>query len=442
MPQYTVKLYGHDYDVNSEQELTDEQAYAFAKIQADEEMQAQRDHLADVSSKPSNDELALQRKGEGTMWEGMKEAGEGIGYGLLNTVAHPIETAKNIGRAQVDEFRKAGEEFSGDKQGHTLAGIGHSAAGLLPLLGPLAANVGEDAGEAEQDPRAMGRAFVNGSALLGPGAGKAVKDFGPGVAEFGTNLATKHPGVVAGVAGGLEGFHQAGWPGAALGAIGVPTGLKAAGAMLKQVLEKGEEAAKGQGAAEAFSEGVTKAKLSPKTGGGPPTPNTPPAGPKPVKPKTPKSPRSARAPEQDMAGAPPPLHPNGTTAFEEAMTPGVNRSEPLAPKPGSLKHLLKNEKTVPDVPNNPEAAAVEAVRTGKAPLPVKPKSIDRPSRSKAARGKENGYSANDEAVAKVARDEGLTGSEVHERVLKERAARRGPNYDKKKAEAAKKRDIR
>lgn len=65
-----------------------------------------------------------------------------------------LERVKGVGAAQVDELRKAGDRGSaaverlglGDLQGayHTAAeAIGHGAAGVVPLVGPAAAHVGE-----------------------------------------------------------------------------------------------------------------------------------------------------------------------------------------------------------------------------------------------------------------------------------------------------------
>lgn len=56
---------------------------------------------------------------------------------------HPIDTAKGLLAAQVNEGRKA---IADAKAGRKIEGMGHAAAALLPLLGPAAAAAGEQIG--------------------------------------------------------------------------------------------------------------------------------------------------------------------------------------------------------------------------------------------------------------------------------------------------------
>ena len=65
---------------------------------------------------------------------------------LLQAVASPVETAKGIGRAQMGQFEKAGEALS---RGSYVEGLGQGAAGLLPIVGPAAAAVGEQIGSGD-----------------------------------------------------------------------------------------------------------------------------------------------------------------------------------------------------------------------------------------------------------------------------------------------------
>ncbi len=60
-----------------------------------------------------------------------------IAQGLYQTVRHPIDTASAVIGAQADQFTKAGQAQS------PLEAAGHVAAGVLPVLGPMAANAGE-----------------------------------------------------------------------------------------------------------------------------------------------------------------------------------------------------------------------------------------------------------------------------------------------------------
>lgn len=59
------------------------------------------------------------------------------------TLFVPKEILKNIGSAQLEQVKKGWDAF---QQGHVSEGIGHLAAGALPVVGPMAAQAGEDIG--------------------------------------------------------------------------------------------------------------------------------------------------------------------------------------------------------------------------------------------------------------------------------------------------------
>jgi hypothetical protein len=63
--------------------------------------------------------------------------------GLGSAIAHPIDTASALVGAQVDQGRKA---ISLAKEGRYSEAAGHGTAALLPLLGPAAAEAGEQIG--------------------------------------------------------------------------------------------------------------------------------------------------------------------------------------------------------------------------------------------------------------------------------------------------------
>ena len=66
--------------------------------------------------------------------------------GLAQAVAHPVQTMGALAGAQRAQFGKAGEAFQrGGAAGMTEA-VGHTLAGALPILGPMAADIGEQAG--------------------------------------------------------------------------------------------------------------------------------------------------------------------------------------------------------------------------------------------------------------------------------------------------------
>lgn len=63
--------------------------------------------------------------------------------GIAQAVRHPIDTASNILQQQGAQFSKAGEAY---QQGRYSEMAGHAAAGVLPLIGPAAAEAGEQIG--------------------------------------------------------------------------------------------------------------------------------------------------------------------------------------------------------------------------------------------------------------------------------------------------------
>jgi hypothetical protein len=69
-----------------------------------------------------------------------------IAKGLGQAVAHPVETAKAIGMAHGEQLRKAEEAA---RQGRYSEMIGHTGAALLPVVGPVAANIGEQIGRGD-----------------------------------------------------------------------------------------------------------------------------------------------------------------------------------------------------------------------------------------------------------------------------------------------------
>lgn len=66
--------------------------------------------------------------------------------GLAQAVANPIDTVTGLVRAQGEQFGKARDAFG---QGRLSEAVGHGAAGMLPVLGPMAADIGEQAGRGD-----------------------------------------------------------------------------------------------------------------------------------------------------------------------------------------------------------------------------------------------------------------------------------------------------
>jgi hypothetical protein len=150
-----------------------------------------------------------------------------------------------------------------------------------------------------------------GSALLG-----AASTYGGPLVRSGAKLAANvldHP-VINGGLGAYTGYKAGGFPGAVLGGVAGSYGARQGAKALRSFATEAEDSAAaglaGRPAPPDPSAGRTDTAWAP---GEMPAPR-----PRPIPNPTPK---------------PVPPHPNMSTAFEEAMSPGVQRSEPLNPKP-------------------------------------------------------------------------------------------------------------
>ncbi len=85
--------------------------------------------------------------------------------GLVNAAMHPIDTAKAMVGAQIEQGQKALELA---KEGRYTEAAGHGAAALLPMVGPAAANAGERIASGD-----VAGGLGEGAALLAPAAASA-----------------------------------------------------------------------------------------------------------------------------------------------------------------------------------------------------------------------------------------------------------------------------
>lgn len=96
--------------------------------------------------------------------------------GLASAVRHPIRTGQGIVQAHVAQAGKARQAFT---EGRMSEAVGHAGATLLPILGPAAADIGEQIGTGDvAGGLGRGVATVAGTALAGPavrGAGRMAK---------------------------------------------------------------------------------------------------------------------------------------------------------------------------------------------------------------------------------------------------------------------------
>lgn len=114
--------------------------------------------------------------------------------GVGSAIAHPIDTAMNIGAASLDQGRKA---VASAKAGDVWSAAGH-AGGMFPILGPAAANVGEKMAEGVQGGDLAG-SMGQAAGLIAPmGAPSVIRAAGRAV------RAVAPEGVRAATAGALE----------------------------------------------------------------------------------------------------------------------------------------------------------------------------------------------------------------------------------------------
>jgi hypothetical protein len=105
--------------------------------------------------------------------------------GAVDAVSHPIDTAKNIYESHVTQAQKA---FENAGQGRYSEAIGHGAAALLPILGPAAANIGEEIGTGEDIAGGLGKAAGLLTGTLTP---KAITKPIAKATEYGTAAAMR-----------------------------------------------------------------------------------------------------------------------------------------------------------------------------------------------------------------------------------------------------------
>jgi hypothetical protein len=89
--------------------------------------------------------------------------------GIASAVAHPIDTVSGLVSAQGAQFGKAAEAAKRGGWSGASQALGHAAAGILPIVGPAAANVGEQIGSGDvAGGLGAGAGLVGG--VLTPGA--------------------------------------------------------------------------------------------------------------------------------------------------------------------------------------------------------------------------------------------------------------------------------
>lgn len=89
-----------------------------------------------------------------------------IAKGIYGSVVHPVDTIEGLGRAQLEQFTKGKAAYD---QGRYSEAIGHALAGVLPVVGPAAADIGEAIGSGQDTAYNVGKG-IGLTALMAPSA--------------------------------------------------------------------------------------------------------------------------------------------------------------------------------------------------------------------------------------------------------------------------------
>ena len=99
--------------------------------------------------------------------QGLKELGTGA-QTVLKSMGGDMAATASLGMGQVDQAQKANEELSKPDLKSKVAGSGHAVAAALPMIGPFAASLGEQAGTGD-----VGGATARGGVQLAAGEAAA-----------------------------------------------------------------------------------------------------------------------------------------------------------------------------------------------------------------------------------------------------------------------------
>jgi hypothetical protein len=117
--------------------------------------------------------------GQGVIGAGKEVADTVVGLG--RSLMNPLQAAKDLFNAQAGQFDKAAQAKTG------LEKAGHLAAGVIPVIGPMAANIGDQLGSGDAETMGRGALNVAAASTVSPSLRAGVRS--------GVNAAT--PGVVA-----------------------------------------------------------------------------------------------------------------------------------------------------------------------------------------------------------------------------------------------------
>lgn len=165
MPRYEIQANGRTFEIDAPSMPSAAQLKGIVSRMGAPRKPASPDDFTD--RKPAPQGSALGRAASGA-WEMLNPVTAVTG--LARAVASPLETGKALVGAQFEQGRKAVDAV---REGRYVEAAGHAGASILPVLGPVAANIGEGIAETGDIATGVGRAAGVVAPVLGARAAVA-----------------------------------------------------------------------------------------------------------------------------------------------------------------------------------------------------------------------------------------------------------------------------
>ena len=159
MPRYEIQANGQTFEIDAPSMPSAAQLRGIVSRMGAPRKPASPDDFTD--RRPAPQGSAAGRFASGA-WESLNPVTAITG--LARAVSSPIETGKALIGAQFDQGRKAVDAV---REGRYVEAAGHAGATMLPVLGPMAAGIGEGIAETGDIAGGLGRAAGVVAPVLG-----------------------------------------------------------------------------------------------------------------------------------------------------------------------------------------------------------------------------------------------------------------------------------
>lgn len=137
---YEIEGPGGVFEIESDHEPTQSEIAKAVRVHSDASAAREQERLT-AEAGPTSGAVGRFAAGAAEMLNPVT-----LAKSVYQTVRHPIDTASNMIAAQQAQWDK-GEVLAGE--GRTVEALGHKAAAFLPIVGPIAADIGEQAGQGD-----------------------------------------------------------------------------------------------------------------------------------------------------------------------------------------------------------------------------------------------------------------------------------------------------